>query len=235
MWKTVAEPPNARDAITAVAVEMTIRLKWASSTLPCSTISCANITLPIGALNVVAMPAAAPHATSSLRRDSSRSSCATNEPIEPPICAIGPSRPTDGAGAERDGGAERLDDHPAPLHASALEVHHLEKPREAIAERMSREEALEEEQRDAAGGEHDRRRERLGRAPGPEQRGEGAESARGGRDRRLEDDASGRAEEADQPCQQDEAGVLRVRRCGSRPRHRVTMPKQMHACQSRAA
>ena len=95
MWKTVSVPPSARDAITAVAVEMTIRLKCASSTLPWSTISCANITLPIGALKVVAMPAAAPQATSSFRRDSERSSCATNDPIEPPICAIGPSRPTD--------------------------------------------------------------------------------------------------------------------------------------------
>ena len=63
------------------------------------------------------------------------------------------------AGAERDRGAERLHDHPALLHAPALEVHHLEEAREAVAERVTGKEALEGEQDDGTGGEPDRRRE----------------------------------------------------------------------------
>ena len=54
------------------------------------------MTLAIGAPKVAASAAAAPQATKSLARSvGTRSSCATAEPIEPPICAIGPSRPTD--------------------------------------------------------------------------------------------------------------------------------------------
>jgi len=59
-------------------------------------ISIAKNTPASGALNVAAMPAAAPQATSSLtRRSSRRNACARVEPSAEPICTIGPSRPTD--------------------------------------------------------------------------------------------------------------------------------------------
>ena len=59
-------------------------------------ISIAKNTPASGALKVAAMPPAAPQATSSLmRRSSRRNSWASDEPSAEPICTIGPSRPTD--------------------------------------------------------------------------------------------------------------------------------------------
>ena len=49
-----------------------------------------------GALKVAAMPPAAPQATSSrIRRSSRRATWAIEEPSAEPICTIGPSRPTE--------------------------------------------------------------------------------------------------------------------------------------------
>ena len=49
-----------------------------------------------GALNVAAMPPAAPQATSSLMRCSSRRNAwARLDPSADPICTMGPSRPTE--------------------------------------------------------------------------------------------------------------------------------------------
>ena len=59
-------------------------------------ISTANRTPPIGVLNVAAIPAPPPAATSvaSCQRDA-RASCPTDEAKAAPIWMIGPSRPTD--------------------------------------------------------------------------------------------------------------------------------------------
>jgi len=58
--------------------------------------SIAKKTPASGALNVAAMPPAAPHATSRRTRcSSSRSSWANDDPSADPICTIGPSRPTE--------------------------------------------------------------------------------------------------------------------------------------------
>ena len=57
--------------------------------------SIANITPPIGVLNVAAMPAPAPAATSVMRcHGAIRMICPIVEPIAEPIWMIGPSRPT---------------------------------------------------------------------------------------------------------------------------------------------
>jgi hypothetical protein len=58
--------------------------------------SMAKMTPPIGVLNVAAMPAPAPAATSVMRcHASSRISCPMLEPREAPIWMMGPSRPTE--------------------------------------------------------------------------------------------------------------------------------------------
>ena len=57
--------------------------------------SMANITPPIGVLNVAAMPAPAPAATSVMRcHGAMRISWPSEEPSVDPIWMIGPSRPT---------------------------------------------------------------------------------------------------------------------------------------------
>ena len=57
--------------------------------------SMANITPPIGVLNVAAMPAPAPAATSVMRCHGAMwMICPSVEPIAEPIWMIGPSRPT---------------------------------------------------------------------------------------------------------------------------------------------
>src|SRR5205823_5414832 len=99
-------PRSPRATITAVVVATTIRLKFARCASPSSTISCAKSRPPSGALNVVAMPAPAPQAISTLRSSAARRPRrATAAPIEPPICAIGPSRPTAAPAPEEPGGA----------------------------------------------------------------------------------------------------------------------------------
>jgi len=61
-----------------------------------SSSSRAKNTPAIGALNVAAIPPAAPQATSARTRDSgSLRVCASQDPRAEPICTIGPSRPTD--------------------------------------------------------------------------------------------------------------------------------------------
>ena len=56
----------------------------------------ANITPPIGVLNVEAMPAPAPAATRAIRWPAGiRIICPNVEPSAEPIWMIGPSRPTD--------------------------------------------------------------------------------------------------------------------------------------------
>jgi hypothetical protein len=58
--------------------------------------SSAKNTPAMGALNVAAMPPAAPQATSSRsRRSGTRASCPSTEPRAEPICTIGPSPPTE--------------------------------------------------------------------------------------------------------------------------------------------
>ena len=57
--------------------------------------SMANITPPIGVLNVAAMPAPAPAATSVMRCHGTMwMACPSEEPSVAPIWMIGPSRPT---------------------------------------------------------------------------------------------------------------------------------------------
>ena len=57
--------------------------------------SIANITPPIGVLNVAAMPAPAPAATSVIRcHGASEINWPSDEPSDAPIWMIGPSRPT---------------------------------------------------------------------------------------------------------------------------------------------
>ena len=113
-------------------------------------------------------------------------------------------------------------------------MHHLEKAREAVAERMTRKETFEDEQGDPARGEDEGSGERLRRSPRAERGGECLEGARRGGDRGLEDDAPGCAEQPDQSREQDETSVLRVRRRRSSRLHWFTMPKQVRACQPSA-
>jgi len=59
-------------------------------------ISAANSIPAIGALNVAAIPAAAPQARNTrFHSTGSLIHCASEEPTEEPICTTGPSRPTD--------------------------------------------------------------------------------------------------------------------------------------------
>ena len=64
-----------------------------------------------------------------------------------PLAADGRAR------AQRHRRPERLHHHPAPLHARALEVQHLEKAREAVAEHLAGEEPVEDQQDETTGDE----------------------------------------------------------------------------------
>ncbi|MCZ7617742.1 MAG: hypothetical protein M5U32_05335 [Myxococcota bacterium] len=88
-------PSTARETTVATTEAMTIGVSRAVAKSSKIT-SAANSAPAIGALNVAAMPAAAPHATSVRTcRVGSRSSCPIAEPIAEPICTIGPSRPAE--------------------------------------------------------------------------------------------------------------------------------------------
>jgi hypothetical protein len=63
-------------------------------------------------------------------------SCATADPIAPPTCAIGPSRPTD--------------ENPPALYPRAAEIDHLEKIRESVTQHVFGKEAVEQQYRRAA-------------------------------------------------------------------------------------
>ncbi len=103
--------------------------------------SIAKNTPASGALNVAAIPPAAPHATSSRTRRSSRCSiCASADPSAEPICTIGPSRPTDPPPAMHN--AEAIDFTTAtcgrirpPLRATATMTSGTPCPRASLAKR----------------------------------------------------------------------------------------------------
>jgi len=85
------------------------------------------------------MPAAAPQAISILR------------------CSLDGALAADRrARSQRHRRPERLHHHPAPLHARALQVQHLEKAREAVAEHLAGEDSVEEQQDEAARDEGER-------------------------------------------------------------------------------
>ena len=82
---------------------MTLAVTEASTTMPNDSAvksrrisSIAKNTPASGALNVAAMPPAAPHATSTrIRSSATRTVRPSVEPSAEPICTIGPSRPTE--------------------------------------------------------------------------------------------------------------------------------------------
>jgi len=79
----------------ATTDEITMGLNWLTAKSPMIT-STAKSAPPMGALNVAAMPAAAPQPTMVRRwRGGARRIWPMVEPMAEPICTIGPSRPTD--------------------------------------------------------------------------------------------------------------------------------------------
>ena len=106
-----------------------------------------------------------------------------------------------GAGAERDGRAERLHDHPAPLHAGAMEMEHLEEAREPVAEHLPRKQPIEREQHEPAADERERD------ADPAEWRDAALEEPGRTEDRVAEDDVSHRAEDAGQNREGDEPRI----------------------------
>jgi hypothetical protein len=93
--KKGAPPKNARLITSALTAERIVAAS-ASSENSLSTISNPKNIPVTGALNVAAIPPAAPQATITRRRPSLiRTSCPTAEASAEPICTIGPSRPTD--------------------------------------------------------------------------------------------------------------------------------------------
>ena len=94
-WRKLAEPNTARAIALAVTELSTTTPNDCVSKSPRMTSSAKN-TPAIGALNVAAIPPAAPQATSRRsRRSDTRASCPITDPSAEPICTIGPSRPTD--------------------------------------------------------------------------------------------------------------------------------------------
>ncbi len=88
-------PSTARPSTLAVTADTTTMPKERAAKSR-STISIANTTPARGALNVAAIPPAAPQATSSRCRSSAtRTRVPRVEPSAAPICTMGPSRPTD--------------------------------------------------------------------------------------------------------------------------------------------
>ena len=94
-WNAGASPKNQRP--TNVAVPVAIATGRNVATLTSGIIiSMANITPPMGVLNVDAMPAPAPAAIRAMRWPAGmRIICPSVEPSAEPIWMIGPSRPTD--------------------------------------------------------------------------------------------------------------------------------------------
>ena len=91
-----------------------------------------------------------------MRSAGRRRSCATAEPIAPPICAIGPSRPTEAPHPSDSAAPSAFEHDPLPLDPRAAEIHHLEKIRKAVAEHVARKQAVEQDHPDAAAQQHHR-------------------------------------------------------------------------------
>jgi len=88
-------PKNARETAVAITDEIIIGLKLANAKFPIITSRAKNAPA-IGALNVAAIPAAAPQPTSTFNRcGETFNHCPIAEANAEPICTIGPSRPTD--------------------------------------------------------------------------------------------------------------------------------------------
>ena len=86
------------------------------------------------------------------------SNCATAEPMAPPTCAMGPSRPTDHPEPSESGSARSLDENPSALDARVTEIHLLEKIREPVAEHVAAKDAVKQQHPDGAGRQHERNR-----------------------------------------------------------------------------
>ena len=81
--------------------------------------SIASMTPAMGALNVAAMPAAAPHPSSTLRSVAVVENIwPTSEPNAPPVWMIGPSAPNGPPGTDGNGGGKRLEDGNFSLDAA---------------------------------------------------------------------------------------------------------------------
>ncbi len=106
------------------------------------------------------------------------------------------------ARAQRHRRPERLHHHPAPLHARALQVQHLEKAREAVAEHLAGEEPVEEQQDEAAGDEG--QGDAAASEPGGLPLEEPGAALNGG----AEDEVAHRAEDAGHHRQRDRPGAL---------------------------
>lgn len=99
----------------------TTTMPKASAVHPRRMISIAKNTPARGALNVAAMPPAAPQATSSFTLRSSRwNSCAREDPSAEPICTIGPSRPTEPPPADAQRTRQRLHDRDLRPDAASM-------------------------------------------------------------------------------------------------------------------
>ena len=93
--KNGADPKNARLMMSPVTAASVV-VNSASNENSRRTISKPKNSPVIGALNVAAMPPAAPQATRMRKRASDiRTTCPRVEARAEPICTIGPSRPTD--------------------------------------------------------------------------------------------------------------------------------------------